>query len=557
MRRIEQGETAEAAGAPGTGLVVKALTLIDLIAGAPGHHRAQSLAEETGLPRSTVYRILQTLQQRGMVRLDPSTQGYFPGFKFLDYAQAVWPAQDLPLLAMAEIRRLRELTGETVYFAVPTGADMIILQKAESAYQMRTGAPLGSRRPLYCTGMGKAYLAQLPAAERDALIGRMALEPLTARTITDPAQLRSQLDLFRLRGYAIDDEEFMEGARCVSAAVPAEGEGAVGAFTVSGPIYRMTSDRAHQLGPEVAAAARRLGDALRQRGGGRGRGRMEAGSIATVAPEKAFYGKSPCWDEGAGRLMWLDALAPAVLREADGGAEVLARFDGPVTAMAPVGNGCWFLSAVDGMRTIDRQGRQSAPVAQAGAGLLAAVTAACRGRGDDLWISVGEGPAAAEPAGLYRLRESRLTLAAQPEGAVTDVACDASGRVLYAAVPDRGEILQWEIDGEGLPSRPRTVARIDPIHGRPTALCIAETGHLWVALWDGWGVARLALDGGDMRFLPLPVPRPTGLAFGGRTDDTLFVTSSRIGLSPQQLSEAPASGSVFALPADLRQSLLR
>lgn len=558
LRKIEAGETVETSAAPGTGLVVKALNLIDLIAGAPGHHRAQSLADELGLPRSTVYRILQTLQQRGMVRLDPTTQGYFPGFKFLDYAQAVWPAQDLPLLALAEIRRLRELTGETVYFAVPAGSEMIIIQKAESAYQMRTGAPLGARRPLYCTGMGKAHLANLPHAEREQILGRLTLEPLTERTITEVAQLRSQLDLFRLRGYAIDDEEFMEGARCVSAAVTAEAEGSVGAFTVSGPTYRMTPDRAHQLGPEVAAAARRLADAVRQRSGGRGKGRADAGAVTLLAAEKAYFGKSPCWDEGLGRLMWLDALAPALLREdpGNGAAQVLARFEQPVRAMAPLGNGCWFVASAEGLIVVDRDGRRTPHGVWAGEAFNAAVTAACAGGDGTLWLAVGDGPTDRVQPGLYRLTD-RFVHAATPDGTVADVVADVAGRRIFAVLPERGEVLAWRVDALGLLADQQVHARIDPIHGRPTALALGADGCLWVALWDGWGLARLDPGGADMRFLPLPVPRPTGLAFGGADGDCLFVTSSRMGLSPQQLAEAPASGSVFVLPGALRQSLLR
>ena len=74
----EHGARDGAGAAPGTGLVVKALNLIDLIAAEPGQHRAQTLADELGLPRSTVYRIIHTLQQRGMVRVEPVQPGLLP-----------------------------------------------------------------------------------------------------------------------------------------------------------------------------------------------------------------------------------------------------------------------------------------------------------------------------------------------------------------------------------------------------------------------------------------------------------------------------------------------
>jgi sugar lactone lactonase YvrE len=101
------------------------------------------------------------------------------------------------------------------------------------------------------------------------------------------------------------------------------------------------------------------------------------------------------------------------------------------------------------------------------------------------------------------------------------------------------------------------VSRVDPIHGRPIALLLEEPDLLWVALWDGWSLARMTRRGGDMRLLPLPVPRPTGLGWGGPDGGTLFVTSARHGLVPQQIAEAPASGSVFALDAGTRAALLR
>jgi IclR family acetate operon transcriptional repressor len=76
-------------------------------------------------------------------------------------------------------------------------------------------------------------------------------------------------------------------------------------------------------------------------------------------------------------------------------------------------------------------------------------------------------------------------------------------------------------------------------------------------LWDGWSLARLRRDGSDTRLLSLPVPRPTGLTFGGPDGDLLYVTSGRIGLTPQQIAEAPTSGNVFALDGRLRAALLR
>lgn len=547
----------------GTRLVGKALNLLDLIAASPGEHRAQTLAGELGLPRSTVYRIINTLQQRGLVRLDAGGQGYFPGFRFLEYAQAVWPIPDLPMLAMTEIRWLHELSGETVYFAAPGGAHMIIIQKIVSLYPISTGAPLGSLRPLYCSGMGKAYLAALAPAEREALIGRMSFEPVTDRTITDPAQLRSQLDVFRLRGYAIDDEEFMEGVRCVSAAVPGEGEVPLGAFTVSGPCYRMTLERAHQLGPEVATAARRLGEAVKRHGGTRPRARPDGGQVPLASSGRSFLGKSPSWDAATGSLLWLDALAPAIMRSrveepaTPPRSEVMAQFTTPAMALTSIGEGRWFVATEKDAMTVDRNARFTSLSPALPPGLLAGITCACHGPDGQIRLGVGETSASQARPGLYRLAGGEPVLEAELPAAPTDILIDAAGRYLYAALRDAGEIIRLPVGlDDGLGSQ-QTVARVDAINGRPMALALEEPDHLWIALWDGWSLARLRRDGSDMRLLSLPVPRPTGLTFGGPDGDQLYVTSGRIGLTPQQIAEAPASGSVFALDGRLRAALLR
>lgn len=547
----------------GTRLVGKALNLLDLIAASPGEHRAQSLADELGLPRSTVYRIINTLQQRGLVRVEASGQGYFPGFRFLEYAQAVWPIPDLPMLAMTEIRWLHELSGETVYFAAPGGANMIIIQKIMSLYPISTGAPLGSLRPLYCSGMGKAHLAALAPAEREALIGRMSFERVTDRTITDPAQLRAQLDVFRLRGYAIDDEEFMEGVRCVSAAVPGDGDVPLGAFTVSGPCYRMTLERAHQLGPEVATAARRLGEAVRRQGGVRPRARPDGGQVPLASNGRSFLGKSPSWDAATGSLLWLDALAPAIMRSGAGESpapprsEVMAQFTAPAMALTAIGEGRWFVATEKGAMIVDRNARFTSLSPALPLDLLAGLTCACHDPDGQIWLGIGETSASPTGPGLYRLADGKPVLEAELPAAPTDILIDPAGRYLYAALREAGEIVRFRIGPDGTCAGRETVARVDAIHGRPMALTLEEPDHLWVALWDGWSLARLRRDGSDMRLLSLPVPRPTGLTFGGEDGDLLYVTSGRIGLTPQQIAEAPASGGVFALDRRLRDALLR
>jgi sugar lactone lactonase YvrE len=94
-------------------------------------------------------------------------------------------------------------------------------------------------------------------------------------------------------------------------------------------------------------------------------------------------------------------------------------------------------------------------------------------------------------------------------------------------------------------------ARIDPSKGYPDGLAVDDEDHVWSAHWDGGRISRYRPDGTIERVIPLPVPRPTSLAFGGPDRSTLFVTSARIGLSCAQLRNAPLSGGLFSIEAGI------
>ncbi|WP_342358949.1 IclR family transcriptional regulator domain-containing protein [Terrarubrum flagellatum] len=550
----EQGE--EGTLPQGAGLVAKALSLLDLIGQEPGRHRAQSLARALGLPRSTVYRILNALGQQGMVRSGAGVSGYYPGFKILEYAQGVWPLGDLPLLALSEVRGLNRLTGETASFAVRVGDETITIQQAESDYTARARAQLGARQPLIATATGRAVIATLPASDREHVLARLQADQKSGVQAPDIAKLRAQLDLFRLRRYAIDDEEFETGMRSVGAAAVDRDGTAIGAFAVSGPSFRMTLERAHQIGAEVAAAAARLSETMSRRVDRVRRG-GESETINIVCNSRAFHAKAPAWDVTHERLTWIDALAPAMMAAdmPERTSKQIIAFEAPVTALTPVGRDRWFAATASGAKLIS-DGQASPLWPRVEGALLADAGGACAVADDHVWLAVAAATNGDARCGLYRLGANGASLALELESGATDVVLAPSRDALLAACADTGEILQISLSGTGL-GKAKAFVRIDPIHGKPTALAVDSSGDLWIALWDGWAVARVPRGGGDLQLLALPVPRPTGLTFGGGDSGMLFIVSSRLGLSPQQLADAPLSGAVFAVSRADRDKLLR
>ncbi len=130
---------------------------------------------------------------------------------------------------------------------------------------VRLFTQVGNRVPLHATGAGKALLAALPAARRDGVLDRLELRPYTPHTIVDPAALRRALEEIRERGYAIDDEEYDDGVRCVAVPVMGGPNELIGAISISAPANRLTRQRGTELVPLLRRSASELAAALREK----------------------------------------------------------------------------------------------------------------------------------------------------------------------------------------------------------------------------------------------------------------------------------------------------
>jgi len=520
----------------GAALLDKACDVLDVVAAAPDGLGQAELTARLGLPRTTTYRILATLVARGLLRQDPSRRVYAIGFRLLEMAQGAWSSPDLPAAAAPELRALRDATGETAYVAVLEGGEAVALGKFEGAHEVRSAARLGQRKPLHCTSQGKAILAFLPAAESDALLRRMNFVPLTIRSLRSRAELEASLVAVRARGYAIDDEEIADGVRCVGAPILSATGAVLGALSIAGPAWRMTSERLELLGPEVAAAGRRVGAAIRP-------AEMNVGGVAVLPGPPAFRAVGPRWMEATRLLWWIDALGPAVFTAtSDGPSTMRASLHEPIEAFTLTREGDCLLCTVGG-GLLRLPAGAAEPVGILPPGLcLTAFAADAEGR---LWSSA---PGSAGEALVGPLTAGGVEPVWTLPGRVTDLAWLPSGEALYAACPSLGSVYRLQ------PRRPvpLLLARLPAGSGRPCGLSLDIDDHVWAALQDGWAVARFTPDGTLDRLLPLPVPRPTGLTFGGVERNTLFVATARDGVSLDVLSSAPLSGHILSVATETR-----
>lgn len=211
------------------------------------------LATELDYAKSTVHRHLQTLEHLGYVV--ERDDGYHISLRFLDVgvtARNGIPGYNLVRDKVAEIA---ELTGERAQFFVKEHGEAVYIARSVGDQAVRTDSGIGSRIPLYAASAGKAILAELPEPELSRTIEQMEFEPLTEHTITDPDELRAELDEIRERGYSFNKQEFLQGTHATGVAICGPDGDVIGALSVTGPSHRMQGDRLESELPDLLLGA--------------------------------------------------------------------------------------------------------------------------------------------------------------------------------------------------------------------------------------------------------------------------------------------------------------
>jgi DNA-binding IclR family transcriptional regulator len=242
--------------------VLKALDIMECLAAADRPLSAQDVAQRCSTSRPTAYRYLTTLLDRGYVTTCQNNSHYQIGAQVLGLGKSFLERLDLPELARADLRELSRISQETAHLAVLNGTEMLYIGKVDGPQSVRMQCVIGTRNPLYCTAMGKAVLAYLPAEERAALLDQITLAPRTANTTTDKSALANHLELVRTRGFAIDDMENEEGIRCIGAPIFDHTGAVTAAVSISGPAYRLSDSRVQEFCGLVVGASKAISGKL-------------------------------------------------------------------------------------------------------------------------------------------------------------------------------------------------------------------------------------------------------------------------------------------------------
>lgn len=233
--------------------VDRAVSILEYLA-RHGWSGVTDVGNDLGVHKSTAFRLLSTLESRGLVEQHVDSGKYHLGFGLVHLARAVSVGPDLTRQAQPSCQWLAEKTSETVTLAVLEGAESVTVDQIIPDASVVSRSWLGRRTPLHCTSAGKVFLAWLPTSRTDVIVAGPH-ERFTDNTVVDPVGLRETIARVRDDGYAIAYEEFEEGLASVAAPIYAADGTVVAAVGVSGPAYRLSFDQLVDISSLVRQAA--------------------------------------------------------------------------------------------------------------------------------------------------------------------------------------------------------------------------------------------------------------------------------------------------------------
>lgn len=198
--------------------VQRAVTLLEEMA-RDNESSITQLAQQTGLHKSTVHRLLVTLEATGLVRQDPKTGHYRLGFKLMELGAAAIRSMELRTTAHPHLEELAKATACNIHLGILDRGQVVFIDKIEGEGSFRLYSQIGRRAPIHCTALGKVLVGRLPLAEQKRLLTAEPLRRYTRRTIIEPERI---LQIYRQaaeQGYAIDAGEHEDLIHCIAAPI--------------------------------------------------------------------------------------------------------------------------------------------------------------------------------------------------------------------------------------------------------------------------------------------------------------------------------------------------
>lgn len=217
--------------------VERALDILLCFSGTETELGLSDIAKKVDLHKSTVHRLLASLENKGFIRRHPHTEKYRLGWSVLELVSNVYQSDDLSTIVLPEMTRLRDVLGETISLYIRAGNERIRIQAVESTQPVRRVANIGQRFPLYVGASGKILLAW---CERNSVL-QLFTDPSWPQDL-DQNEFLAALDKVRENGFAVSIEERESGAAAVAVPIFSRDGSVIAALSVSGPVGRFTEE---------------------------------------------------------------------------------------------------------------------------------------------------------------------------------------------------------------------------------------------------------------------------------------------------------------------------
>jgi DNA-binding IclR family transcriptional regulator len=243
-------------------VAARALVLLAELALHPEGLSLHRLTMQLGWPKPSVHRLCAQLEQAGWILRGGIERSLTLGPASLKFALAALRHDAANAERRSILRALVDRVGETCNLTMLAGAEVLYVDRVESAWPLRLHLEPGSRVPLHCTASGKLFLAHMPAEHRARLLAARPLWPATPNTLTDRAAIEKEVRAILRQGYSLDREELLLGLIAIAVPVPGPDGRPAAALAIHAPIGRLSLKRAIELLPVMRAAASALAASL-------------------------------------------------------------------------------------------------------------------------------------------------------------------------------------------------------------------------------------------------------------------------------------------------------
>ena len=273
-----------------------------------------------------------------------------------------------------------------------------------------------------------------------------------------------------------------------------------------------------------------------------------------VADIPVILGEGPIWSVERRKLLWLDIFRPSInIHDPFNGSNLTIAIEETIYAAGFAEGGGYVASLESGFAVLDDEGHIRRVLSNPNEGRAVNFNDGRVDRRGRFWSGTMAKDWVSPIGSLWRLEGGTATEMDTGIILANGIGFSPDDRMLYFTDFARHTVFAYPFDiSSGTLGKREVLVTLDEADGKPDGMTVDSEGHVWIAHWDGWCVTRHDPMGREVLRIPVPVQRPTSVAFGGEDLSTLYVTSASMGLTPDELARAPLSGALFAIETRFR-----